>query len=159
MKQWRDRSAGYLINHVGRIFARGLTEAIGSLGLTTGTFPALLELWERDGLTQKQLVERLDIEQATMANTLKRMERDGLITRRRDEADRRAQRIFLTERARALQTPAIEAASGVNTKLLANLDTDEQREFIALMRKIITAERPSGNSSSGVDGRVPFARS
>lgn len=56
-------------------------------------------------------------------------------------APRRAQRIFLTERARALQAPAIEAASGVNTELLANLDADERRDFIALMRKIITAEQ------------------
>ena len=99
----KARSAGYLINHIARIFARGLTERIRPLGLTTGTFPALLELWETDGLTQKQLVERLDIEQATMANTLARMERDGLILRKKDLSDGRVQRIWLTEQARGLR--------------------------------------------------------
>lgn len=142
MEFLKDQSAGYLVNHVGRIFARGLTAQIRPLGLTTGTFPALLELWETDGLTQKQLVERLDIEQATMANTLARMERDGLITRRRSAGDRRAQHVFLTQRARDLRAPAIEAATGVNAAVLANLNDSERRQFIELMRKIITMNTP-----------------
>ena len=65
----KRQSAGYLVNHVARIFERGLSSRIKPLGLSTGTFPALLELWEEDGLSQKQLVARLDIEQATMANS------------------------------------------------------------------------------------------
>lgn len=141
MKQWKDQSAGYVVNHVGRLFARGLTEAVRPFGLTTGTFPALLELWQQDGLTQKQLVERLDIEQATMANTLARMERDGLITRRRAKADRRMQHIFLTEHARRLQAPAIEAATGVNAALLADLEPDERQQFVTLMHKIIAGRQ------------------
>ncbi len=48
----KDQSAGYLINHLARIFARRLSARIKPLGLTPGTFPALLELWEKDGLTQ-----------------------------------------------------------------------------------------------------------
>lgn len=99
----KDQSAGYLANHMARVFAKGLAARIKPLGLTTGTFPALLELWDTDGLTQKQLVDRLDIEQATMANTLARMERDGLVVRKKDTNDGRVQRIWLTDRARALR--------------------------------------------------------
>ena len=133
----KNQSAGYLINHVARIFARGLTARIKPLGLTTGTFPTLLELWETDGLTQKQLVERLDIEQATIANTLARMERDGLILRAKDASDGRMQRVWLTERARGLRGPAIAAAIAENATELAGLSTDERAQFIALMQKII----------------------
>lgn len=140
MHKWKNQSAGYLVNHVGRIFARGLATAIRPLGLTIGAFPALLELWETDGLTQSQLVKRLDIEQATMANTVARMERDGLITRRSGETDRRVQNIFLSPPARKLQAPAMEAASGVNAALLACLSKDERRQFLALMQKIIVAQ-------------------
>lgn len=133
----KNQSAGYLINHVARIFARGLTARIKPLGLTTGTFPTLLELWETDGLTQKQLVERLDIEQATIANTLARMERDGLILRAKDASDGRMQRVWLTEQARGLRGPAIAAAIAENATELAGLSTDERAQFIALMQKII----------------------
>lgn len=133
----KDQSAGYLANHVARIFARGLAARIRPLGITTGTFPALLELWEADGLTQKQLVDRLDIEQATMANTLARMERDGLITRRKDEHDGRVQRVWLTERARALRAPAVAAANDENASTLAGLSEAERSRYVALMQKII----------------------
>lgn len=61
-------------------------------------------------------------------------------TRRRSAGDRRVQHAFLTQRARDLRLPAIEAASGVNAMLLASLSDDERHQFIALMRKIIAAE-------------------
>ena len=119
MKSFKEQSAGYLINHVARLFARGLTARIKPLGLTTGTFPALLELWDQDGLTQKKLVARLDIEQATMANTLNRMDRDGLVIRRKDPSDGRAQRVWLTDRVRSLKDAAIAAAIEENAASLA----------------------------------------
>ncbi len=137
----KHQSAGYLANHMARLFAQGLQERIRSLGLTTGTFPALLELWEKDGLTQKDLVQRLDIEQATMANTLARMERDGLVVRKKDPSDGRAQRVWLTDRARALHVPATEAAMQQNDIALAGLSKAERRQFVELMLKTIAAMR------------------
>ncbi|MFV0292432.1 MAG: MarR family winged helix-turn-helix transcriptional regulator [Paracoccus sp. (in: a-proteobacteria)] len=137
MEFTKNQSAGYLLNHLARIFARGLAARIRPLGLTTGTFPALLELWETDGLTQKQLVERLDIEQATMANTLARMERDGLIIRKKDETDGRVQRVWLTAQARGLRGPAISAALDENASALVDLSGAERKQFVALMQKVI----------------------
>ncbi|MFV0385313.1 MarR family winged helix-turn-helix transcriptional regulator [Paracoccus sp. (in: a-proteobacteria)] len=134
----KDQSAGYLANHMARLFARALTARIGPLGLTTGTFPALLELWETDGLTQKELVERLDIEQATMANTLTRMERDGLIRRKKDDTDGRVQRIWLTDQARDLHDQATRAASDVNAAILSPLSMVEQQQFITLVQRVIS---------------------
>ena len=75
----KDESAGYLANHMARLFAIALNERIGPLGLAPAQFMTLLELWNEDGLSQKDLVQRLDVEQATMANTLSRMERDVLV--------------------------------------------------------------------------------
>lgn len=133
----KDLSAGYLVNHMARLFEKGLAARIRPLGLTPGTFPALLELWEGDGLTQKDLVERLDIEQATMANTLARMERDGLVRRERDNNDGRVQRIRLTDRAKGLRDAAIEAAMSVNNETMAGLSMEEQHQLVELMQKVI----------------------
>ena len=130
-------SAGYLANHMARLFAVGLQDRIKSLGITPGQFPALLELWAEDGLTQKELVARLDIEQATMANTLNRMERDGLITRRAHPDDGRAQQIWLTRRARALHAPATKAAAAQNAVALGGLGTRDRAQFVRLMRAVI----------------------
>ncbi|MCQ0989656.1 MarR family winged helix-turn-helix transcriptional regulator [Jiella marina] len=134
----KDRSAGYLVNHMARLFARALQERIAPLGLSTGTFPVLLVLWEDEGLTQRDLVARLDIEQATMANTLTRMERDGLITRKKDPSDGRVQRIWLTQRARQLHEPATQAANEVNEIALSNLTEEEKQTFLDLIARVIT---------------------
>lgn len=141
----KSQSAGYLANHMARLFARGLQSRIKPLGLTTGAFPALLELWDEEGLTQRELTLRLDIEQATMANTLARMERDGLILRRKDPDDGRAQRIWLTEKARALRGPATAAAVEVNANALSGLSDDERQQFMRLMARVIARLQARGN--------------
>lgn len=133
----KSTSAGYLANHLARLFAIGLQQRIGPLGLAPAQFMTLLELWVRDGLTQAELVERLDVEQATMANTLARMARDGLIERRPHPDDRRAQQIWLTERARSLQGPATDAASAQNEAALAGLSKAERKELLKLMSRAI----------------------
>lgn len=139
MTSFKTSSAGHLANHVARLFARELAEAVRPLGLAPAQFMVLLELWREEGLTQKDLVGRLDVEQATMAATLARMERDGLIERRPDQADARARRIQLTIRARTLQEPALSAAKQVNARALAGFSDAEREVFLAGLRRIVSA--------------------
>ncbi|MEM9634393.1 MAG: MarR family transcriptional regulator [Pseudomonadota bacterium] len=135
----KDSSAGYLANHMARLFAAGLQRRIKPLGLAPGQFPALLALWAKDGRTQKELVQLLDIEQATLANTLARMERDGLIARKPSEEDGRVQLIYLTERAKALQSEATQAAVSQNKVALDGFSEDEIDQFLDFMRRAISA--------------------
>lgn len=135
----RDTSPGYLVNLMARLFARNLDQRLKSHGLALGAFPALLHLWDRDGLTQKDLVELLGIEQPTMAATLTRMERDGLITRLRDEEDGRVQRIWLTEKAQTLRGPAIAEAAAVNERATVGLGEGERQAFLDTISRIIKA--------------------
>ncbi len=137
----KTRSAGYLANHLARLFAQHLAAGIAPLGLAPAQFMALLELWREDGLTQAELCARLDVEQATMAGTLGRMARDGLIERRAHPVDRRAQTVHLTDRARALEAPATEAAQAVNAQALAALPEAERVPFVASLSRIVTEMR------------------
>ena len=132
-----DASPGYLVNHLARIFAAALQARIKPMGLSTGVFPVMLHLWQQDGLTQRDLVNRVDVEQATMANTLSRMERDGLILRRPDSEDGRVRRIWLTERGRGLHVEATTAAAQENENVLSGLPAAERDQLIALLRKAI----------------------
>ena len=135
----KTASAGFLANHMARLFATGLQRRVSPLGLAPAQFMVLLELWQDDGLTQRDLVERLDVEQATMANTLARMDRDGLITRRPSETDRRARVVEITPKARAMREAAIAAAKAQNEAALAGLTGTERDELLRLMRKVIGA--------------------
>jgi DNA-binding MarR family transcriptional regulator len=135
----KTRSAGFLANHMARLFAKGLQQNIKPLGLAPAQFMTLLALWEKDGLTQRELVERLDVEQATMANTLTRMERDGLIQRRAHPDDGRSQSIHLTPKAVALREPATTAARSVNAIALEPLNEAERQAFLDLTWRVIDA--------------------
>lgn len=130
-------SAGYLVNYMARLFAEGLRKRIVPLGIVPGQFPALLALWERDGLTQKELLTQVAIEQATLANTLARMERDGLIVRKEHPADARARTIHLTEKAQSIRDAAYAAAMQTNAEALEPLSDKEHQKFLDLMRRTI----------------------
>ena len=73
----RDASLGYRINHLGRLLAHVLHQRIAPLGVVPGQFAQMLALLEQDGLTQRELCERVRIEQPTMANTSGRSPRCG----------------------------------------------------------------------------------
>lgn len=122
---------------MGRLFLEELRKQIRHLNIVPGQFPALLALWQQDGQTQRELVEKLDVEQATLANTLKRMERDGLTRRKDHPTDRRAKIIFLTEKARSIRDEAYTAASSVNYTALTGFSPEECIQFVTFMQRII----------------------
>ncbi|WP_276119570.1 MULTISPECIES: MarR family winged helix-turn-helix transcriptional regulator [Pararhizobium] len=133
----RMDSATYLSSLLAKSFSRALQERGQKLGFAPGQFPVLLELWSEEGLTQKQLLDRLDIEQATMANTLARMERDGLVLRKKHPTDKRAQQIFLTVKAREMEEEAKEAALAADQSLLSGFRTFERELMLEYMRMAI----------------------
>lgn len=141
----RMSSAGYLVNNLARLLVEVLRKRIGPLGIVPGQFPTLLALWEKDGLTQKELLSQVDIEQATLANTLTRMERDGLITRKEHPADARARTIHLTDAGRSIRDQAYEAAMQINAELLADLSEAEAQAFLSSLRRVI-------GTAKGIEG-------
>jgi len=137
----RVDSATYLASQLAKAFSRSLQQRAADLGFSPGQFPVLMELWAEDGLTQKQLLDRVDIEQATMANTLARMERDGLIERRPHPSDRRAQLIFLTSRAKALEADAIAAAQAADEALFQGFRRFEKELMLEYIRWAVANAR------------------
>ena len=101
----------------------------------------LLVLWQEDGLSQRELVEILDVRQATVAKTLDRMERDGLIARAPHPNDARSKLICLTEKARALEGAVTGIARSVNNEVLAVLNEEERGQFLEMLNRIIEHQR------------------
>ena len=96
----------------------------------------LLMLWEQDGVTQASLVEKLAVEQPTMAGTLKRMERAGLIKRVADPNDRRQAHIHLTRKGRAPKTRSSRREVHERDRA-AGVTAGESAQFVKLARRMI----------------------
>lgn len=143
MSYVRETSAGYLTNWAARLFARAIERRLA--GGNSGPMPVFFALQDGGAMTQKALAQLAAVEQPTMANTLNRMERDGLVLRNPDPNDRRSALVSLTplglERARAAFVSAMEV-NGIATDALK---PEEREVFYDMMRRIIVAlERDAG---------------
>jgi MarR family transcriptional regulator, organic hydroperoxide resistance regulator len=91
--------------------SRAVTQAyqplLGPLGLTYPQYLVLLVLWEKDGLLVKEIGGRLDLDSGTLTPLLKRLEAQGLVVRKRQDADQRQVRIHLSPEGRALEERAL----------------------------------------------------
>ena len=133
----REESLGYLVNHLGRVLARALEGRLIKHGVPLGQFPLLLTLWDADGLTQSEIARRVGIEQPTVANTLRRMERDGLVRTEPDPSHRRQVLIKLTERGRELERPLKLEAAAVNQAATAKMPAADVEAFRQMIRVLL----------------------
>ena len=132
-----SRSAGHLVSRAARHFAREADRRLKPLGLSSGYIPILIALAAEPVLSQKAIVQRAAIEQPTMAATLVRMERDGLVERRADPVDARTSLFRLTSRAKSKLPRFFEILDQGNAEALAGLDTQRRDEFLDVLAKII----------------------
>lgn len=133
----RIDSLGYQIGLLGRLYDRRLQEVLKEFGVAPGQFAPLVMLFEQDGLTQAELCRRINVEQPTMANTLQRMERDGLIKRKSDTADKRRSLVHLTARAREMQAKVMESARAVSNQTVKGLSVGDQDDMFRLVARMV----------------------
>lgn len=132
----REDSAGYMTNWAARLFAKMVDRQLKPYGITSAHLPILFALGDGKALSQKALTEAAAVEQPTMAATLSRMERDGLITRIQDPDDKRSSLFSLTVRAKDKFTLAQKAFARVNAEALADMTEEERALYLGLLRKI-----------------------
>jgi MarR family transcriptional regulator, transcriptional regulator for hemolysin len=89
----------HIVGHAYRTFARIVDAQLRGLGLAMSQLPVLIVLKQGKPLPQAELARIAHVEQSSMAQLLNRMERDGLVERIADPADKRSRLISLTERA------------------------------------------------------------
>jgi DNA-binding MarR family transcriptional regulator len=139
MAYLRDRSVGYLTNLAGRLLVRELSRRLEATGLSIGHMPVFAALGDGSAMTQKDLAAKAVVEQPTMAATLSRMERDGLVARLPNPKDARSALVRLTPAALAKVEDLDAAVADVNRTATATLAKAERAEYLRLLGKIIAA--------------------
>ena len=98
-------------------------------GLHPGQDALLMLLWQRPGLRQTDLAEALGVEPPTITRMIRRLERGGLVERRRDPDDGRTLRIHPTPRARLLEAMVRRTWSDLDGELIASLGAADAERF------------------------------
>ncbi|MGH6860225.1 MAG: MarR family winged helix-turn-helix transcriptional regulator [Phyllobacterium sp.] len=140
---------GHLISLAARGFARLSEARLKPLGFGVGHLPVLVALRDGRAGTQRDLARFARIEQPPMAQMLARMERDGLIERMLDPADRRSSRITLTQVAQARLPDAVATLLQGNHEVLRGFTDAEAALLVALLTRLIAnLDRVAGVETS-----------
>lgn len=133
----RQTSFGWLLNVVANHASKEFDKRLREKGLTLALWPTLMCLWEKEGVTQREIAQMSKVESSTTTRTLDKLEALELVERRADPESRRSFRIFLTDKGKALKEEVIHLPVEVNQTLLAGLEEEEQRALIATLQKLV----------------------
>ena len=134
----RTGSAGYMVNLAGRLLVREIDEALSEHGLSSAHMPVFFALaGDNAAMTQRDLARQAQVEQPTMASTLARMERDGLIVRIPNPADGRSELVSLSELGRSKVAALRDCAARVNGRATAGFTDDERQALLALLARLV----------------------
>lgn len=137
-----EPSLGHLTNWAARLLRRLADRRLEPLGLSSGHLPVLTALIENGAMSQKALTEHAAIEQPTMAATLARMERDGVIERRPDLYDKRSSLFSLTSAARERVDVVSSIVDSISAEALVGLpEEDRPKAYQMLKSMILSLER------------------
>lgn len=118
LRHWReavpnDRVA-HLVKDATRALLRALQTRLAVHSVSLGHWTFLRVLWDRDGLTQRELSEQAGVMEPTTFSALQAMEKLGYVTRRRMPDNKKKIFVFLTPKGRALREKLVPLAEDVN---------------------------------------------
>lgn len=127
---------GVLVSDAARLLRRRFDARARTIGVSRAQWQVLIALARSEGINQAALADRLEVETITVARMVDRLQEAGLVERRADPADRRAWRLFLTDRAHPILAELQAVAAEVRAEMLAGLDTAEQALLQALLLRV-----------------------
>ena len=117
-----QNSIGFIVNKTAKAFVKALdSELREKVGVSVGQWKVIVMLVNQDGLTQKEIAERLGLEGPTLIPIIDKMEKDNLVVRRVDSSDRRNNRIYRTEKANELWSEMVKCAVRVRQVSLKDI--------------------------------------
>ena len=131
----------FAIYSTAHAFNRVYKPLLDKLGLTYPQYLVMLVLWERDGVSVKNIGERLFLDSGTLTPLLKRLEAVELIQRTRSTEDERQVLIALTSRGQALREKARTVPQGILAASACSLTelSTMKNELVALRDRLNAA--------------------
>ena len=130
-------SLGYRIKALSQLITRSLQARLEPLGLTTLQAYLLLTLALDDGVATSVLGERLQAVGGTLTGVIDRLEKNGLLERRRDPHDRRVWRIWLTPAGRDLHSQLPPIIEQLHAEALQGVEAEQLHHFDALVGTVV----------------------
>jgi MarR family transcriptional regulator, transcriptional regulator for hemolysin len=105
-------------------------------GTTRAQWIVLFRLREQEGLSQVDLADVLELQPISLVRLLDRLVEHGLLERRQDPKDRRANRLFLTDRGRQLVDDLDSLRDAIATDVLDDIPDQRIEASLRTLRDI-----------------------
>ena len=116
---------------------RRYTPLLEPLGLTYTQYIAMMVMWEHKSVTVKDMGKLLYLDSGTLTPMLKKMEKAGLIQRRRSEKDERIVIVTITAKGEELHDKASEVPARMTG--CVTLESDEAMQLYTLLHKLMNS--------------------
>ncbi len=104
--------------------------------LTLPQFDVLAQLYHEEGITQQTLAERLFVTKGNVCGLMDRMMEQGLVERRQDPDDRRANMLYLTPKGKTLIRQVLPAQNRLIAAQIGHLPADRQKQLLDLLGEL-----------------------
>jgi MarR family transcriptional regulator, transcriptional regulator for hemolysin len=132
-----EATATYWINRASRALSRHLDAELRPFGFALGQMPVLRALAGGEARSQAELARIAQVEQPSMAETLARMVRDGVVDRQPDPRDGRASLVSLSRRSRQRLAGARRALMTADAKAMAGVSGEDLAAICAVLQRIV----------------------
>ena len=125
-----DRSLGFLLGDSSRLLRKRFDRLARSFGMTRAQWGVIAVLRRDEGINQTAMADIMDIEPITLGRHIDRLEEAGWVERRPDPDDRRAWRIFLTDKVQPVLEEMENIAIEVRNDAMVDFSSMERERFI-----------------------------
>jgi MarR family transcriptional regulator for hemolysin len=142
---------GLQLASAARVVSRAFDRALGEAGGSLPVWLVLLNTKTRRAANQRELAEAVGVREATLTHHLNAMEADGLVTRRRDQSNRRIHVVELTEAGEAAFLALRDAAVAFDRRLRRGIAAEELAQLEGLLGRL------AANAGAGEERSAPWA--
>lgn len=119
-----------------RAMTRVLQHRIAGHGVSMGQWYFLRALWEQDGLTQRELSQRVGMMEPTTVTALNTLERCDLVQRVRNPHDRRKVNIYLTPKGKALRSEILPCVEEIEESATLGISPGELALAVGVLSRV-----------------------
>ncbi|ORE98068.1 MarR family winged helix-turn-helix transcriptional regulator [Aurantimonas sp. 22II-16-19i] len=130
-------SLGFLLNDAARLMRRRFEQRSRDIPMTSAQMRIIARLARNEGISQAALAAMVDLEPMTLCRHIDRMASGGLVVREPDPNDRRARKLYTTDKARALIQPMFVKAEAIFEEAQAGLDPEARARFFEALTLIV----------------------
>ena len=129
-------SLGFLVHDIARLIRADFAVRADEYGMTQTQLRTIAYLGRMEGCSQTELAAAIEVQPMTLGRQIDRLEHAQLVERRRDAADRRTIRLYLTPRSRPAVKSLQKISAQVAARATASMSATQRQLLLKMLEQV-----------------------